>query len=859
MSPDASLNALAQFLCDRRNQITREWEEAVRSDPQILSADRLSHEQLIDHLPRIFDDLADTLRGGGKTREHTSEDAHSHGEHRWWQGYKFTELLREVSIVRRILFLDHIPVFAAERPGWNGEPRKQAESIVHAFFDRTLTESAQHFVAKTEQDRAHYRALFESTAGAYVVIKPGDLEVVAVSDSYLEATSLKRESFIGRRLFDVFPEIPGDPAGNAILNMRLSLERVFATGSADALPIQHYPIQRSSEHGGGVDDRYWSCVNSPVFGPGGEIAFIMLRAEDVTPVVQAQQEGTLGLEATQLLQGHSGHLAEIVRRTQELVRSNQQLRHGEERFKLAVAIAQMGTFEIDLRTDAVVVNEEAREIYGWPPNAQLTFSQVQTHFHSEDRDDVLRAVAQAFDPKTESDEFDVEQRIVRTNGEVRWIRVRARAFFDGTGSARRAVTCVGTFLDITERKQHESALLESEARFRHLADSIPQLAWMANPDGWIFWYNQRWHEFTGTTPEEMEGWGWQNVHDPQELPRVVANWKAALAEEQPWEDTFPLRRHDGEFRVHLSRARPFRDSQGKVVLWFGTNTDITELVRAEEAARLANRAKDHFIATLSHELRTPLTPVLATIMNLTAEPNLPPNLANGVELIRRNIELEARLIDDLLDVMRISKGKLRMERQPVALHPILHDAQRICEGDISKKRLFVELDLRAPNDRVDADAPRLLQAFWNLLQNAVKFTPPDGQITIRTRGADRGMVRAEISDSGIGIEAESLPQIFEPFGQANDSISQRFGGLGLGLALSKALIEAHGGTITAASPGRDQGTTFAVELATTDAKALPQSATASPNAVTHRRLRILLVEDHEDTRRSLLRLIERWG
>ena len=322
-----------------------------------------------------------------------------------------------------------------------------------------------------------------------------------------------------------------------------------------------------------------------------------------------------------------------MRRTQELLRTNDQLRTSEERFKLAVAIAKMGTFEIDLRTDAVVVNKAGRTMYGWGADEPLTFARVQTHFHPDDRERVMQLVGQALDPATASDEFEVEQRIVQTDGAVRWIRVRGRAVFDKRLTAASPVKCLGTYLDITDRKEGEAALRESESRFRQLANSIPQLAWMARPDGWIFWYNQRWHEFTGTTPEQMEGWGWQSVHDPKELPRIITNWTAALKSEQPWQDTFPLRRHDGTFRIDLSRANPFRDAAGRVTLWFGTNTDITELVRAEEAAQAANHAKDQFIAVLSHELRTPLTPVMATVLELNARIDPPPAVTEAVELI----------------------------------------------------------------------------------------------------------------------------------------------------------------------------------------------------------------------------------
>lgn len=286
--------------------------------------------------------------------------------------------------------------------------------------------------------------------------------------------------------------------------------------------------------------------------------------------------------------------------------------------------------------------------------------------------------------------------------------------------------------------------------------------------------------------------------------------------------------------------------------------DITER-KEKDALAAASAAKDHFIAMLSHELRTPLTPVLATILDLEADPNLSPPVREAIEMIQRNVKLEARLIDDLLDVTRIARGKLKIERGVVDVNSILRNAIDVCRSELLKKKVRIDFDPQAPTPTVQGDAPRLLQVFWNLLQNAVKFSPRGGNIAIRTLAPAPGRLAVEIEDNGIGMSADVLSRIFTPFEQADASINRRFGGLGLGLALSKALIEAHGGRIEATSRGANQGTLMKVELQSTLATSVRPDPVPQTEAGKQIGLRILIIEDHPDTRRTLERLLTKWG
>jgi len=278
-------------------------------------------------------------------------------------------------------------------------------------------------------------------------------------------------------------------------------------------------------------------------------------------------------------------------------------------------------------------------------------------------------------------------------------------------------------------------------------------------------------------------------------------------------------------------------------------------VELEEKAR-SNLAKDQFLAMLSHELRTPLTPVLASALALESEPDLPKDIHESLQMIRRNVELEARLIDDLLDLTRIDRGKVQLNFEVVDAHTLLQSALEICQAEIDRKHLSRSLNLAAQKVHMRADPARLQQIFWNLINNAVKFTPENGQIIITTSNDPGDHLRVEIADTGLGIEPEALPKIFDAFEQGGRS---RMGGLGLGLAISKTLVEAHKGTITAQSAGRNGGSTFTLVFPTCEKVKAQIAPAVSPRLPARQPLRILLVEDHEDTNRSLTNLLRRRG
>jgi signal transduction histidine kinase len=314
--------------------------------------------------------------------------------------------------------------------------------------------------------------------------------------------------------------------------------------------------------------------------------------------------------------------------------------------------------------------------------------------------------------------------------------------------------------------------------------------------------------------------------------------------------------------INLLRLQGAHETvQGVLYLVEDKTRDVT--LRQELIA--ANAAKDQFLAQLSHELRSPLTPVIAMVGELEAEvPDSQP-VKEALEVVRRNVELEARLIDDLLDVTRISKGKLQLSFEPISIHQILQRAYEICRNEIETKDLEVIFRLCAAHTYVKGDPARLQQVFWNLIKNSVKFTPEKGQITIETANPAPDKIEVRVIDTGIGIEAEATDKIFNAFEQGQSDITRRFGGLGLGLTISKTLIEAHGGRIHVQSPGKDKGATLSVELKAVespverDGHREDRPADHKPERAVSSHRRVLLVDDHYDTCLGMKRMLERRG
>jgi PAS domain S-box-containing protein len=419
------------------------------------------------------------------------------------------------------------------------------------------------------------------------------------------------------------------------------------------------------------------------------------------------------------------------------------------------------------------------------------------------------------------------------------------------------------------KKLSSSTLLhETVEQFHILVDSVEEYAiYLLDPNGNVITWNTGAQKIKGYSNEEIIGKNFASFYTADDVAagKPQRNLREASRRGYIRDQGLRVRKDGSTFEAEVV-ITALRDDTEKIRGFSKVTRDITDQIRSREfeaekiAAQKASKAKDDFLAALSHELRTPLTPALAAATYLEDNAKkLPPEFVEDVEIIKRNVRLQARLIDDLLDLTRIARGKLHLELQDCDAHTIIQNALETAQSAIAAKELKVATELKAKQYHILADCIRLQQVFWNLINNAVKFTSQGGQITIRTFNDKAGRFHFEIADTGIGIEPQRLASLFQPFEQADPSVSRQFGGLGLGLAISKRLVDLHHGRIEADSRGRSFGATFKVTLDTLPPESVAIGLNRRVGGKTSKPRLILLVEDHQDTRRTLSRLLTHFG
>jgi PAS domain S-box-containing protein len=631
------------------------------------------------------------------------------------------------------------------------------------------------------------------------------------NDAYIEIMGAKHPSGLGRPLQETWQEVwheVGDIIGAAFGGTSSYFEN---------LPL--------TIHRNGYDEATWFTFSySPLRDESGEVAGIFCACSETTSQMLVEinrQQETDRLKA--LFQQAPGY----------------------------IAILSEPDHVFELVNDAYYKLVGHRDLIGKPVLEALP--ELAGQGYQELLDNVVRS-RQPFVGRGQS-------AMLRRDGgdalEQRFLDFVQQPIFDSAGNV------TGIFVegsDVTEAVNAAAAVRDSEARLRQLANNIPHLAWMANPDGHIHWYNDRWYAYTGASIETVGGWGWSALIDPAHAAGAIQAWRQALASGEHWEATFPLRSATGEWRMFASQATPLRDEMGKIVQWFGTNTDITDQLSAQEEITKASQRKDEFLAMLAHELRNPLAPINSAADLLTSVQLDAAQVNSTARIISRQVNHITKLVDDLLDVSRVTRGLVTLRLAVVDVNQLLGDAIEQVQAAAEAKHhrlIFREHELPV---FVQGDPTRLVQVFANVLNNAVRYTPPNGIITAQVTVVD-GKARVAVGDNGIGIVPTLLPHIFDLFTQGERSPDRSQGGLGMGLALVKSLVELHEGKVDASSAGLGQGAEFVIELprvATASETFSQVPAGTSENVVAHAR-HLMVVDDNEDAAEMLSMLLEAAG
>jgi PAS domain S-box-containing protein len=477
--------------------------------------------------------------------------------------------------------------------------------------------------------------------------------------------------------------------------------------------------------------------------------------------------------------------------------------------------------------------------------------------HPDDRDRVIDAMARQRGGETTVEEY----RLVQPSGALRWIWDRAFPIRDETG---RVIRIAGFAADITERKVAEARLLDSEERYRRLTELLPVGVYTCSaPEGTITYFNEKAAELWGRAPEAGERFCGSIellLPDGTHLPHEACPMGVALREGRGFRnEEVQIRRSDGSRITVLVNIEPIRDAQGRVVSAINVLNDVSTLKRAEHQLKEADRRKDEFLATLAHELRNPLAPVSYALEFIRSTTNDNPSLREPLEMMHRQINHMGRLIDDLLDVSRITRNKLELRQDVIELAGVIDLAVETCRPLIEARQHDLLVKLPELPVHLHADAVRLAQAFSNLLSNACKYTEERG--TIRLNAERRGdEVVVSVQDTGIGIPPDRLDHIFELFTQAHAAREQSLGGLGIGLTLVRRLIEMHGGSVQALSPGPGRGSEFIVTLPVLEYAGVCESDNSSltMDGARHFR-RVLVVDDNVDAAHSLCMLLDMSG
>ena len=673
----------------------------------------------------------------------------------------------------------------------------------------------------------------------------------------------------------------------------LACQRVWSASSAKVDKFEAASCEYTFAPGIGLPGRVWASLKpawipdvakddnfprAPVAvaeGLHGAFAFPILSGQKFLAVMEFFSHEIREPDASLLEM--FGSIGSQIGQFMERKSAEELLLKNRETLKLANKISRGGTWQYDLVTNTVAWSEEYYELLGLAPGkVPASFEEWFRRVHLDDLSAVLKEHENAI---AEKRDVNIEFRIRRADQQWRWFKQTGRCVYGADG---RPLSMIGITFDITERKQAEEALRQSEEQLRLALEAANMGAWEYEIRSEAVKWSSNLEAIHGLAPGSFGGTfdDFRNEIHAEDRQNVLESLARSIEDGAQHEIEYRIIRPDGAIRWLEGKGQVIRDGTGKAVRMTGLCVDITErkcaeeereqLLRSERAARAeaeaANRTKDEFLALLSHELRTPLVAILGWATTLSATPQPDEALTTrALETIKRNARLQTRIIEDMLDVSRIVTGKLQLDIRPVDLASIIEAAIATVQPTADTKGVRFQLMLDSAVGPVSGDPHRLQQVVWNLLSNAIKFTPGGGLVEIKLKES-RCKAEITVSDTGEGIPAEFLPHIFDRFRQADSSTTRKHGGLGLGLAIVRHLVELQGGAVAAHSAGEDRGSIFTITLPCVTAH--PVAPLAQHHLEDGRRrestmaltgLRILYVEDDTDSREALAAVLLLYG
>lgn len=594
-----------------------------------------------------------------------------------------------------------------------------------------------------------------------------------------------------------------------------------------------------------------------------EVAGQIVNRQDYSLRVEKTTEDETGV----VVQALNRMLDEVQTRTQALEQSNASLldevaerqaaraalARANARLESTMAAAEIGGWVRDFKTGELVVDRNFAELLGASDEVALSRDTEGRRklIHPDDRPGWEAAKAEALVTGTLA---STEARIIQPDGSLRWVIARGKVQFDADGSPLRLA---GLLIDVTAQKKAEQARRDNERVYRAIGESIDFGIWLTDAAGRNTYASESFLRLTGMTQAQCSEFGWGSVLHPEDADATMAAWQACASSGNVWYREHRVRGVDGHYHAILAQGLPIRDDDGRIQAWAGINLDISRLKRTEEALREADRRKDEFLATLAHELRNPLAPIRNAAEVVGSAQATAAQRQWGHEVIGRQVRNMALLLDDLLDVSRITRGRLELKKSIVVLADLVAAAVETAQPLISARQHQLRVLLPPEPVQLNVDPLRLSQMLSNLLTNAAKYTPSGGLIVVSAELDDSG-VRVAVRDNGIGLSKAAIATVFDMFSQIESALERSQGGLGIGLALARGLALLHDGSLEAASDGEGCGSMFTIRLpAAAIARQAPQaigSPAGSGTAIASRGT-IVVADDNHDAADSLATLL----